>query len=158
MDRVPLTERGAQMLRDELRELKTKDRPEIIQAIAEAREHGDLKENAEYHAAKERQGFIEGRIKDLEGKLSNAQVIDVTEVDGGGKVIFGSTVTLYDIDNDKEVTYQIVGQDEADIKAGLISVTSPIARGLIGKREGDEVSVTTPGGQVPYEVLSVQYI
>lgn len=158
MDRVPLTERGAQMLRDELKQLKSKDRPAIIQAIAEAREHGDLKENAEYHAAKERQGFIEGRIKDLEGKLSNAQIIDVTQVDGGGKVIFGATVELYDIDNDKEVTYQIVGQDEADIKAGLISVTSPIARGLIGKREGDEVTVTTPGGQVPYEILSVKYV
>lgn len=158
MDRVPLTERGAQMLRDELKQLKSQERPAIIQAIAEAREHGDLKENAEYHAAKERQGFIEGRIKDLEGKLSNAQVIDVTQIDGGGKVIFGSTVTLYDIDNDKEVTYQIVGQDEADIKSGLISVTSPIARGLIGKREGDEVTVTTPGGQVPYEILSVKYV
>ena len=158
MDRVPLTERGAQLLRDELKQLKSKERPAIIQAIAEAREHGDLKENAEYHAAKERQGFIEGRIKDLEGKLSNAQVIDVTKVDGGGKVIFGATVKLYDIDGDKEVTYQIVGQDEADIKSGLISVTSPIARGLIGKREGDEVTVTTPGGQVPYEILTVEYL
>ena len=158
MDRVPLTERGAQLLRDELKQLKSQDRPAIIQAIAEAREHGDLKENAEYHAAKERQGFIEGRIKDLEGKLSNAQVIDVTAVDGGGKVVFGATVKLYDIDGDKEVTYQIVGQDEADIKAGLISVTSPIARGLIGKLEGDEVVVTTPGGQVSYEILAVEYI
>ncbi|MFK7887605.1 MAG: transcription elongation factor GreA [Gammaproteobacteria bacterium] len=158
MDRVPLTERGATMLRDELKILKSKERPEIIQAIAEARAHGDLKENAEYHAAKERQGFIEGRIKDLEGKISNAQIIDVTKIDGGGKVIFGSTVKLYDIDGDSEVTYQIVGQDEADIKAGLISVTSPIARGLIGKTEGDEVSVKTPGGQAAYEIVSVAYV
>jgi transcription elongation factor GreA len=158
MDRVPLTERGATLLRDELKTLKTKDRPAIIQAIAEARAHGDLKENAEYHAAKERQGFIEGRIKDLEGKLSNAQIIDVTKIDGGGKVIFGCTVKLYDIENDTEVTYQIVGQDEADIKSGLISVTSPIARGLIGKNEGDEVTVTTPGGQAAYEIVSVAYV
>ena len=158
MNKVPLTERGAQLLRDELKQLKSKDRPEVIKAIAEAREHGDLKENAEYAAAKERQSFIEGRIKDLEGKLSNAQIIDVRSIDGGGKVIFGSTVELYDIDNDKEVTYQIVGQDEADIKAGLISVTSPIARALIAKSEGDEVTVAAPGGDVSYEILSVKYI
>jgi len=158
MDRVPLTERGAKMLRDELKNLKSVERPEIIQAIAEARAHGDLKENAEYHAAKERQGFIEGRIKDLEGKLSNAQVIDVTQVEGGGKIIFGSTVELLDVDSDKEVTYQIVGQDEADIKQGLLSITSPIARSLIGKSEEDEVVVKTPGGEVVYEVLSVKYV
>ncbi|MFK8016664.1 MAG: transcription elongation factor GreA [Gammaproteobacteria bacterium] len=158
MDRVPLTERGAKMLRDELKTLKSVERPEIIQAIAEARAHGDLKENAEYHAAKERQGFIEGRIKDLEGKLSNAQVIDVTQVEGGGKIIFGSTVELLDVDADKEVTYQIVGQDEADIKQGLLSITSPIARSLIGKSEEDEVVVKTPGGEVVYEVLSVKYV
>ncbi len=158
MDRVPLTERGAQMLRDELKKLKSQDRPTVIKAIAEARAHGDLKENAEYHAAKEQQGFIEGRIKELEGKLSNAQVINVTEVEAGGKVIFGSTLDLLDVDSDKEVTYQIVGQDEADIKKGLLSITSPIARGLIGKSEGDEVVVKTPGGEVVYEILKVQYV
>jgi transcription elongation factor GreA len=158
MTRVPLTERGAQMLREELKELKSTARPRVIKAIAEARAHGDLKENAEYHAAKEQQGFIEGRIKELESKLSHAQVIDVTQIGGGGKVVFGSTVKLLDVDNDKEVTYRIVGQDEADIKSGLLSYTSPIARGLIGKMEEDEVSVTTPGGDVIYEILSVKYI
>lgn len=158
MERVPLTEHGAKMLREELEELKRRQRPEIIQAIAEARAHGDLKENAEYHAAKERQGFIEGRIKDLEGKLSNAQVIDVTSLGDGGKCVFGSTVELLDVDNDKTVTYRIVGQDEADIKSGLLSYTSPIARALIGKMEEDEVTVTTPGGDVLYEILSVKYI
>ena len=158
MDRVPLTERGALMLRDELKKLKSKDRPTVIKAIAEARAHGDLKENAEYHAAKDQQSFIEGRIKDLEGKISNAQVIDVTAVEAGGKVIFGATLDLLDVDSDTEVTYQIVGQDEADIKKGLLSITSPIARSLIGKSEGDEVAIRTPGGEVVYEVLKVQYI
>ena len=157
MDRVPLTERGAKLLREELKQLKTQDRPQIIQAIAEARAHGDLKENAEYHAAKERQGFIEGRIKELGAKLSNAQIIDVTKVDAGGKVIFGATVELLDLGSDNEVTYQIVGQDEASIKDGMISIPSPIARALIGKSEGDEVSVATPGGNVDYEILAVRY-
>lgn len=158
MDLVPLTERGAKMMRDELKILKSKERPQIIQAIAEARAHGDLKENAEYHAAKDRQSFIEGRIKDLEGKLSNAQIIDVTQIKATGKVIFGATVELYAVKEATEVTYQIVGQDEANIKNGLLSITSPIARALIGKSEGDEVTVTTPSGKVDYEILSVRYV
>ncbi len=158
MNKVPLTERGAQMLRDELKQLKSRERPDIIKAIAEARAHGDLKENAEYHAAKERQSFVEGRIKDIEGKLSHAQILDVSAINAGGKVIFGATVELYDIDGDSEVAYQIVGQDEASIKDGLISVTSPIARALIGKTEGDEVTVATPGGEVAYEILAVKYV
>lgn len=156
-NKVPLTVRGAELLRTELKQLKSVERPAIIQAIAEAREHGDLKENAEYHAAKERQGFIEGRIRDLEGKLSNAEVIDASKLSASGRVVFGSTVELLDVDNDKEVRYQIVGQDEADIKQGLLSVTSPIARALVGKEEGDEVTVTTPGGDVVYEILTVRY-
>jgi transcription elongation factor GreA len=157
MIRVPLTKRGEKMLRDELTDLKSNQRPEVIQAIAEAREHGDLKENAEYHAAREQQGFIEARIKDIEAKLSNAQVIDVTALDANGKVVFGSTVKLVDLESDAEIAYQIVGDDEADLKAGRISFGSPVAKALIGKTEGDEVAVTVPGGVKEYEILSVSY-
>jgi len=158
MSKVPLTVQGAERLREELKRLKGVDRPKVIQAIAEARAHGDLKENAEYHAAREQQGFIEGRIQDIEGKLGNAEIIDVTKVNGGGKVIFGSTVLLADEDSGNEVTYQIVGEDEADIKAGRISVNSPIARGLIGKLEGDVVAIRTPAGEKQFEIVSVKYV
>ncbi|MCW4153577.1 transcription elongation factor GreA [Halomonas sp. 18H] len=158
MNKVPMTIVGEQRLREELENLKGEARPNVIAAIAEAREHGDLKENAEYHAAREQQGFIEGRIQEIEGKLSNAQVIDVTKLPRTGKVIFGVTVELINLDNDEEVTYRIVGEDEADIKAGLISVTSPIARALIGKEEGDTVLVRTPGGDVEYEISSVEHL
>ncbi len=158
MNKVPLTLRGAEKLREELKKLKYEERPKVIEAIAEARAHGDLKENAEYHAAREQQGFIEGRIKDIDGKLSNSQIIDVTEMDAGGKVIFGSTVILLDVDTDKEEKYQIVGEDEANIKQGLISVSSPIARGLVGKEEGDEISIPVPGGVRELEILEVLYI
>jgi len=157
MNKVPVTVRGHAMLEEELKRLKSVERPKIIQAIAEAREHGDLKENAEYHAAKEQQGFIEGRIKELEGKLSNLQVIDVTNVDARGKIIFGSTVELVDDADGKEIVYKIVGEDEADIKTGLISYTSPIARALIGKNEGDVVAFSAPGGEKQYEVIDVRY-
>ncbi len=157
MNKVPMTIRGAKLLQDELKRLKSEDRPTVIQAIAEARAHGDLKENAEYHAAKEQQGFIEARIKDLEGKLSNLQVIDVTTVDAKGKIVFGSTVELIDMQTDSEIVYKIVGEDEADIKTGLISFTSPIARALIGKNEGDEISFSAPGGEKFYEVILVRY-
>jgi transcription elongation factor GreA len=157
-NKVPMTTRGAELLREELQRLKSKDRPKVIQAIAEARAHGDLKENAEYHAAKEQQGFIEGRIKEIEGKLSHIQIIDVTEIDAKGKVVFGSTVDLLDVQSDKETTYQIVGEDEADIAAGLISFTSPIARALIGKVEGDEVTFSAPAGDKHYEIIEVKYI
>jgi len=156
--RVPLTARGAEKLREELKELKSVARPKVVQAIAEARAHGDLKENAEYHAAREQQAFIEGRIKEIESKLSHAQIIDVTKLNAGGKVVFGATVTLMDEESGEEVTYQIVGDDEADIKEGLISVSSPVARALIGKEEGDVVEVRTPGGVREYEIVSVQYI
>ncbi|HEV2333390.1 MAG TPA: transcription elongation factor GreA [Gammaproteobacteria bacterium] len=158
MSKIPLTVQGAERLREELKRLKGVDRPKVIQAIAEARAHGDLKENAEYHAAREQQGFIEGRIQDIEGKLGNAEIIDVTKVNGGGKVIFGSTVLLADEDSGNEVTYQIVGEDEADIKAGRISVNSPIARGLIGKLEGDVVAIRTPAGEKQFEIVSVRYV
>jgi transcription elongation factor GreA len=157
MSKVPLTVRGAEKLRSELQRLKTVDRPKVIEAIAEARAHGDLKENAEYHAAREQQSFIEGRIKEIDGKLSNAQIIDVSSVDAGGKVIFGATVELMDEDTEEEITYQIVGEDEADIKSGLISVNSPIARALIGKEEGDLVKVQVPGGAKNFEVIAVRY-
>ena len=157
MNKEPMTVRGHELLQEELKKLKGTDRPAVIRAIAEAREHGDLKENAEYHAAKEQQGFIEGRIKELEVKLSHVQVIDVTEVDAQGKVIFGATVTLLDDDTEKEITYRIVGQDEADIKTGLISYTSPIARALIGKSEGDAVEFNAPDGEKFYEVVEVRY-
>lgn len=158
MSKVPMTVRGHNLLQEELQELKKVARPTVILAIAEARAHGDLKENAEYHAAKEQQGFIEGRIKDLEGKLSNLQVIDVTAIDARGKIIFGSTVTMLDETTDAEITYKIVGEDEADIKAGLISCTSPIARAMIGKTEGDEIAFSAPGGEKYYEIIKIQYI
>lgn len=158
VDKVPLTVVGADKLRDELTELKTVVRPRIVTAISEARAHGDLKENAEYHAAKEQQSFTEGRIADIEGKLSNAQIIDVTEIDAGGKVVFGSTVEIENIDTEEVVTYQIVGVDEADIKEGRISVSSPIARGLIAKEVEDVVTITTPSGAKEYEILSIKYI
>ncbi len=157
MDKTPMTAHGAQQLREELTELKQVKRPAVIAAIAEAREHGDLKENAEYHAAREQQGFIEGLIKEIEGKLGNAQIIDVTTLDAGGKVVFGATVDVMDLDTDEEITYQIVGEDEADIKAGKISVTSPLARALIGKSEGDELSFDAPGGTREFEILEVRY-
>jgi len=157
-DKVPLTITGAEKLRNELKELKTVVRPRIVAAIAEARAHGDLKENAEYHAAKEQQSFTEGRISDIEGKLSNAQIIDVTTIDAGGKVIFGATVEIEDINTEEVLTYQIVGVDEADIKESRISVSSPIARGLIGKEIEDIVTIKTPSGDKEYEILSIKYI
>jgi len=149
---------GADQLRKEVEFLKFDRRPKITEAIASARELGDLKENAEYHAAREDQGICEARIRDIEGKLSNAQIIDVTKLENTGRVIFGTTVTILNIDTDAEVTYRIVGDDEADIKQNLISVNSPIARGLIGKSEGDEVSIITPGGLTDYEVIAVKYL
>jgi len=157
MSKVPLTVRGAEKLRTELENLKRVERPKVINAIAEARAHGDLKENAEYHAAREQQGFIEGRIKEIEGKLSHAQIIDVTKLHTNGKVVFGATVDVLELDNDEEHTFQIVGEDEADSKNGLISVSSPIARGLIGKIEGDVASVEVPGGLREFEILEVRY-
>ncbi len=158
VNRVPMTAAGEAALRTELDQLKTEDRPRVIAAIAEAREHGDLKENAEYHAAREQQGFIEGRIQELEAKLSNCQVIDVTSIPHTGKVIFGTTVTIINLDTDETKTYQIVGDDEADIKANKISVNSPIARGLVGKEEGDIVNIQTPGGAAEYEIEEVAHI
>jgi transcription elongation factor GreA len=158
MSKVPLTVRGAEKLREELNELKTIARPRVINAIAEAREHGDLKENAEYHAAREQQGFIEGRIQEIEAKLSNAQIIDVTTINAGGKVVFGATVEVEDLDSGEEHSYQIVGEDEADIKHGLLSVSSPIARALIGKEEGDRVQVETPRGTRELEIVEVRYV
>ncbi len=157
MEKIPMTVRGEQKLRNELDAL-LKRRPLISKAIAEARELGDLKENAEYHAAREEQGICEAQIRDIEYKLSIAQVIDVTKIENTGKVIFGTTVTLIDMDTEEEATYKIVGDDEADIKAGCISVSSPIARGLIGKQEGDEVIISTPGGDKDYEIDKVEYI
>jgi transcription elongation factor GreA len=158
MVKVPMTAQGAHMLRQELQHLKTEARQSVIRAIAEARAHGDLKENAEYHAAKEQQAFVEGRIAELETKLARAQVIDVTTLNTDGRVVFGATVDLLNEDTDEEVRYRIVGDDEADIKAGLISVNSPIARALIGKRASDTATVKAPGGDVEYTVLSVHYI
>jgi transcription elongation factor GreA len=157
VNKEPMTVRGHELLQEELKRLKSTDRPAVIRAIAEAREHGDLKENAEYHAAKDQQGFIEGRIKELEGKLSHVQVIDVTEIDGAGRIIFGSTIKLLDDETEKEITYRIVGQDEANIKTGLISYTSPIARALIGKNEGDVVEFRAPDGEKSYEVIAISY-
>jgi len=157
MNKEPMTVRGHELLQQELKKLKGTDRPAVIKAIAEARAHGDLKENAEYHAAKDQQGFIEGRIKELEGKLSNVQVIDVTEIDAGGKVIFGSTVKLLEDDTGKDIVYRIVGQDEAEIKTGLISYTSPIARALISKSEGEIVEFKAPDGTKSYEIIEVSY-
>lgn len=158
MSKVPMTVVGADQLRKELDNLKFDRRPKITEAIASARELGDLKENAEYHAAREDQGICEARIRDIEGKLSNVQIIDVTKIENTGRVIFGTTVTIMNLDTDAEVKYRIVGDDEANIKLNLISVNSPIARGLIGKNEGDEVTITTPGGLTDYEIISVQYI
>ena len=156
--RTPLTQAGADRLREELQHLKRVKRPQVIEAIAEARAHGDLKENAEYHAAREQQGFIEGRIQKLEGSLSSAQIIDVSKVHADGKVVFGATVTIISIETDKETTYQIVGDLEADISKNQIAVSSPIARALIGKYEDDEVTVQTPGGDQEYEIIKVEYI
>ncbi len=156
--RAPITLKGAQKLRDELDHLKSVKRPEVIAAIAEAREHGDLKENAEYHAAREQQGFIEGRIKQLEGELSHAEIIDISKLNAGIKVVFGASVTLADVDTDEEKQYQIVGDLEADIKLGLIAISSPVARALIGKTEGDSVTIDAPAGQREYEIVSVQYL
>lgn len=158
MKRVPITLSGAEAMRTELRKLKSEDRPNVIRAIAEARSHGDLSENAEYHAAREQQGFIEGRIQELEGKLANAEIIDVTQMPHTGKVIFGATVDLEEEDSGARVTYQIVGEDEASIKAGRISVGSPIARALVGKSEGDSIEVAAPGGQRNYEIIAVRYV
>ena len=158
MKRTPMTSRGAHRLREELKRLKTGDRPAVIKAIAEARSHGDLSENAEYHAAREQQSFIEGRIQEIEHRLSNAEIIDVTALPASGRVVFGATVELEDQSGGATVRYQLVGDDEADIKQGLLSVSSPIARALIGKTEGDVVDVTTPGGTRSYEIVSVRYV
>ncbi|MBU2971035.1 MULTISPECIES: transcription elongation factor GreA [unclassified Pseudoalteromonas] len=158
MQKIPMTVQGELLLREELVELKTVKRPRIVADIAEAREHGDLKENAEYHAAREEQGFCEGRIQEIEAKLSNVQVIDVTKMPNTGKVIFGTTVTIVNVETDDEVTYKVVGDDEADIKNNLISVNSPIARGLIGKEVDDEVNIATPKGNVGFEIIEVQYV
>lgn len=158
MQRFPVTKQGFEALKKELLELETVKRPNVVQAIAEARAHGDLKENAEYHAAKEEQGFIEGRIRDLKAKVSGAQVIDVTQIPHTGKVIFGTTVELLNIDTDKTVTYQLVSEDEADFKQGKISINSPIARAMIGKEEGEEILVKTPGGEVEYEIIEVKHL
>jgi transcription elongation factor GreA len=154
----PITKRGAELLKAELINLKTKERPAVILAISEARAQGDLSENADYDAAKERQGFIEGRIKDIDGKLGAASVIDPSELDAGGRVVFGSTIELEDEDTGASVTYQIVGEDEANIKLGLVNFSSPIARALIGKNEGDSVEVVTPSGIKHYEIMSVRYV
>ena len=158
MQRYPMTPEGKVALEKELQQLKTVDRPRIIQAIAEAREHGDLKENAEYHAAREQQCFCEGRIQDIEGKLGVCQVIDVKELEQTGRVVFGVTVTIENLDTEERKTYKIVGDDEADFKINKISVNSPIARGLLGKSEGDEAKIQTPNGEVEYEIISVEYI
>ena len=158
MSTIPITKRGAEKLKEELHRLKTVDRPWVINAIAEARAQGDLSENAEYEAAKDRQGFIEGRIAEVESKLSGSQVIDPSTVDAGGRVVFGATVDLEDEDSGVKVTYQIVGEDEADLKLGLINISSPIARALIGKEEGDVAEVQAPGGVRRYEIVGVSYI
>ena len=158
MNKVPLTVRGADKLRAELQQLKTVDRPRIIAAISTAREHGDLKENAEYHAAREQQSFAEGRIQEIEGKLSNADIIDIFKLDTGGRIVFGATVDLADEETGDEICYQIVGEDEADIKANMISITSPIARALIGKSEGDVAIVIAPSGEKEFGILKVRYI
>ena len=157
MNRVPLTVRGAELLREELKRLKSQDRPQVVAAIAEARAHGDLKENAEYHAAKEQQGFIEARIREIEAKLSQAEVIDVSKLNRNGRVVFGVTVVVADVESGDEQTYQIVGEDEANIKEGRLSVSSPLARALIGHPEGDEVHVATPGGERDLEIVEVRY-
>ena len=158
MDKIPMTRSGYAALERELGELKSKERPAIIRQIAEAREHGDLSENAEYHAAREEQGMVEARVRDIEGRLQNAVIIDVTTIEHTGKVIFGTTVEIANVETDESVTYQIVGEDEADIKQGKISVGSPIARALVGKSEGDVVGVQTPSGLVEYEIVEVRHI
>ena len=158
MATIPITKIGSEKLKAELHQLKTVDRPWVINAISEARAQGDLSENAEYEAAKDRQGFVEGRIQEIEGKLSVAQIIDPSEMDAGGKVVFGSTIELQDEDTGNKVTYQIVGEDEADIKQGRVNISSPIARALIGKDEGDSVDVMAPGGVKRYEIIAVRYI
>lgn len=158
MQRFPMTPQGEQALKEELQRLKSEDRPRIIAAIAEARAHGDLKENAEYHAAKEQQGFCEGRIQEVEAKLGAADVIDVTKLQQDGRVVFGVTVEIENLDTEERKSYRLVGDDEADYKVNKISINSPIARGLIGKREGDEVKINTPKGEVEYEIVSVKYI
>ncbi len=158
MSTIPITVRGAELMKQELHQLKSVERPNVINAIAEARAHGDLSENADYDAAKERQGFIEGRIQDLEGKLSNARVIDPATLDAEGRIVFGSTVELEDLGSSAKVVYQIVGDDEADIKVGKISISSPVARALINKVEGDVAEVQAPGGLREYEVLAVRYV
>ena len=158
MTKFPITVNGAKKLRDELRRLKTEERPRIITAIADARSHGDLRENAEYHAAKEEQGFVEGRIREIEGKLSNAEIIDVTALSAVGKVVFGATVELIDENSGQHVVYQIVGEDEADIGSGLLSISSPIARALIGCEEGIVVEVSVPNGDRSYEIVEVRYV
>jgi len=155
---IPMTRNGVERLKEELQQLKSQDRPNIIQAIAEARAQGDLSENAEYDAAKEKQGFIEGRISEIEAKLSNVQIIDPASLNAEGKCVFGATIDLDDLDDEKKVTYQIVGDDEADIKSNKISISSPIARALIGKELGDVVEVETPGGIKSYEIMDVKYI
>ena len=157
MKRTPMTMRGAEALRNELKKLKTESRPNVIKAIAEARAHGDLSENAEYHAAREQQGFIEGRINEIEAKLSTAEIIDTSKLTNTGKVVFGAVVELEEQDGAHRVTYQVVGEDEADIRAGRISITSPIARAVVGKSEGDVVDVAAPGGIRPYEIVTVKY-
>ena len=158
MATIPITKRGAEILKAELHQLKTVERPSVINAISEARAQGDLSENAEYEAAKERQGFVEGRIQEIEGKLSAAQIIDPASLDAGGRVVFGSTVELEDEDSGERVKYQIVGEDEADLKLGLVNISSPIARALIGKEEGDTAVVQAPGGEKCYEVVAVHYL
>ncbi len=157
MSKVPLTPRGAAQLQHELKRLKA-ERPQITTAIATARAHGDLRENAEYHAAKEQQGLAEARIRNIEGKLSNAQIIELDQINAAGKVVFGATVRLANVDNDEKTRYQLVGEDEADIKSGLLSISSPIARAMIGKEEGDVIEVVTPGGTVTYEITAVEYV
>ena len=158
MSKVPLTTRGAERLREELKQLKSVERPKVVEAIATARAHGDLKENAEYHAAKDQQGLMEARIRDIEAKLANAQIIDVTQLSPSDRVVFGATVSLIDVEDGTETAYRIVGEDEADIKLGLLSVSSPIARALIAKHEGDTVEVTTPSGKRAYEIAGVKYV
>ena len=158
MPKVPMTNAGAERLRAELNELKTVQRPKITKAIAEAREHGDLKENAEYHAAREQQSFCEGRITEIEAKLSESEIIDISKIEPTGKVIFGTTVTLFNLDTDESVSYQIVGEDEADVADGKISVVSPIARAIMGKPDGEEVVVKVPAGEVQYEIEKIEHI
>ena len=158
MPKVPMTNAGAERLRAELNELKTVQRPKITKAIAEAREHGDLKENAEYHAAREQQSFCEGRITEIEAKLSESEIIDISKIEPTGKVIFGTTVTLFNLDTDESVIYQIVGEDEADVASGKISVVSPIARAIMGKPDGEEVVVKVPAGEVQYEIEKIEHI